>query len=667
MNERLSLLGILWLFYVSGSHGCPQSCACNPESLKATCRDLEALNTFPDYIQHLEVRNYKSKGFTLPENYFLNLGLQNVTSIKIVNSSLISVHKSAFNGLTSLRDVILSNNKIRSIDPTTFQFNTNLKAVLLGGNPLKFSFSGEFANASVLESESLETLFLDSCKLMEIPSFDSLKNIEHVNLRKNRIKKVSANAFYQLEFLEEINLSDNFIDSIDSEAFSTISELSTLNLARNPITELTNLDVEGLQALDVSGGKLHKLNEDFFKGLLDLSTLNVSSNLISSIDADTFSGLTKLMYIDLSNNLFNSLPMTLFENNRKLEKISLSGNNLLKNLPTFNGHFFYLQYYDVSGCDVTEVSPSSFSSFKYLTTLNISNNEISNLERSSFSELKSIRVMDLSNNKIKFFPTNIFEENHELTKLYLKGNLFHQIPVATFEETPYLFHLDLSNNQISELWSETDIEVMVNSKTFSNLAFLGLSGNRLESIDKRHFQPLVSLRTISLENNRFSCNDEFINLISWLYTEKFIVRVNENNEEIGQVAQYPKADPRSIASELCNGKGNSKPIKEAIPRLREELSRDVGLQQEGDWDDGAVSQESNPYSKSTPSSALFGPITLIFITVATTCFAFGNIVLLLVLRKKRRMKQYQIPPTPLYSDRRVLLPLDEMSQSYAMS
>jgi len=628
---------------------CPTQCDCSSSTGdKAVCTELpQEVGVFPSWVKHLEIKDRRpSNKFQLDESVFLNLGLKNVQTIDIVNSSLKSVDAAAFINLPDVKNIDLSNNNLILLHPNTFSNNAQLLQLVLSGNPLQLT---QFLNQTVkhphfINSDSLSELLLANCQLRQIVpfAFSNLINLELIDLSGNQLKYVRPDMFAKMESLDEVYLSDNYIQTIDSRSFDDVDDMTVLKLDGNPITHTDTICVSGLKTLDLSRCKLEELAQNSFMQVPEVSSLNLSSNAIGSIDPDAFTPLITLSYLDLSHNALTSLPPTLFSGNKKLEKLYLAGNRQLKKIPKFEGTFAYLYYYDLSDCGLVNVTREPLSQMKYLSTLNLSSNHITNLGQKALGNLRSLKVLDLSNNKLRSLSADDFSHNRELNKLYLNGNLFHHLGISVFGSLPKLFYLDISNCRLTSLWTTADYHVILTKKALKDLSYLDVSNNKLKKLHVYQFNKFQQLRVLDVSNNPIECTDEFTHLVQWIITEN--IRLNstttshalswdqEDNDESEKMKWSELVNDVCIATPASDAKVEHESVLHTDRSLSAELlEKDLKLKLEEDLN------EDDP---------VLWPIRLITLSLAVLFFAVINLLALIVFRSRRT---YRAVRTPVYT------------------
>jgi hypothetical protein len=173
-------------------------------------------------------------------------------------------------------------------------------------------------------------------------------------------------------------------------------------------------------------------------------------------------------------------------------------------------HANTLQELDLSYNRISILRNASFSSYSRVSTLTLSNNEIEEIEISTFAELPLLRDVDLGYNNLKSFNPEIFSSNPVLENLSLEGN-----PIAFLSsDSPILISASVSFLDLSHCSL-----ISLNTITFSRLPSLyslDLSSNLLQTISVTAFEELPDLRILKLNNNRWTCNCNILELMQWL-------------------------------------------------------------------------------------------------------------------------------------------------------
>lgn len=544
---------------------CPAHCTCKIEGasgVEAFCTQLNPEEQFfSDVIQHLTISNEHRNDFKLPDEIFKKLGLKDLESIKIVNSSLTEISVKAFQGLSNLFEVNLSDNSLFLIHADTFANNTNLHRLKLSGNALQLTQILKTPHQYLLRSSSLTDFDLSNCSLTQIlpKTFLQLKNLVFINLSSNILRTIPKDVFEGLELLEDLDLSNNHISKVDPNAFKLNKNLSVLKLKKNPIERMSGINLPELEELHLSECKLHVLMKETTDGMPLLTTLNLSSNLIGVISDDSFLDLSQLKQLDLSNNkLIGPLPGDLFKNNRNLETLTLSGNKELGALveePGFVGNHLSMTKLELADCGLTSLTAGQLQGMSNLNVLNVSNNAIKTVNEDTFAKLKSLNILDLSNNKLQTLPTALFSLNTDLVKLWLAGNPLKQLSLYVFNYTPNLKFLDVSRCSLNKLWDQHKHHPD-GHKLLSSLTFLDISRNNITDLHVYDFHSMEALETIDLSGNPIQCVSPTIQLIDYFIKKE--VDPHHQYEKIQENGKEEKLKWNDVINKLC-------PVREFDP------------------------------------------------------------------------------------------------------
>jgi Leucine-rich repeat (LRR) protein len=388
---------------------CPRDCICERNMhayFVATCSrlDLETQSFANLPITDLQVIDIGPQyPIVLGVEFFKKIGLANVTSIKISNSSIEYISPSAFNGLSELYSVNLTNIGIDLIHPDTFANNTKLKILTLSGNNLNVmqSLSSPYTDY-MLKSPSIEELDISYCNMLEFlpTAFSQLKNIIYINLSGNKLVTLPQGLFDKTDTIEELDLSYNKIKTLPKNIFNKTS-LAILHLKNNEISSDLEFVTKDVQRLELGYNKIKEIDMKMFRGLENLGSLTVKGNMIRKIHPAAFTSLKNLRHIDLSYNEIDQLSILLFTKNSDLEIIRINNNMRLKSLPSegfeTTHKTFNVFHFDASNCDLANLTEKVFQSMPYITKLNLSGNRISqvpkNIFRYGFLKIKIISLI----------------------------------------------------------------------------------------------------------------------------------------------------------------------------------------------------------------------------------------------------------------------------------
>lgn len=375
-------------------------------------------------ITDLEVVDVPPKfPIVLGAQFFKNIGLKHVASIKIAHSTVQNINPSAFEGLSELYAVNLTNVGLDMIHPDTFADNKKLRMLTLRGNDLHAMQKKISPFVSyMIKSSSIEELDISNCNLRQLlpTAFNKLPHVVYINLADNQLKTLPNDVFDKVETIEELDLSSNAIEKLPSTIFNKTS-LTILSLRYNEISTGLNFGTQNIQKLDLSYNKIINVDNFMFDSMPGLTTLILKGNSIRKVHQAAFHPLIDLTHIDLSFNDLEQVSSLMFLTNMDLDVIRINDNPRLKKLPLEGFECergtFSVYYFDASNCDLSELGDATFASMPELTTLNLSWNNVETLGKNIFSYCKKLIELDLSNNLLSQLEDLIFLRNLALRKV----------------------------------------------------------------------------------------------------------------------------------------------------------------------------------------------------------------------------------------------------------
>lgn len=388
------------------------------------------IQKFSSSITDLEVINVTQQfPILLEANFFKKVGLERVTSIKILNSQIVNIDPKAFNDLKELFAVNITNSNIGSLHPDTFANNTKLRLLTLDNNDLSQMQSAD--SNYLLKVPALEELSLSGCNLKRLlpTAFDKLENIVFINLSNNQIQTLPEKLFQSTKNIEELDLSSNNITTLPENIFKN-TILSILNLRYNHIESKLDFATPDIQRLDLSHNNITNIGSAMFSKMTGVTSLILKGNGITKIHSAAFAPMKSMRQIDLSMNDLEQVSTDLFSTNRELDMIRLNDNYRLKSLPLegFNSTFgkFNVYHLDISNCDISEISDDTFKNMPEIRTLNMAWNNFETVSMDLFKSMPGLIDLNLSNNIIIEIDNLTFVRN-----LSLKKVIFNDILLPT--------------------------------------------------------------------------------------------------------------------------------------------------------------------------------------------------------------------------------------------
>ena len=208
MTTLLLLLLTSWLLPLATPF-CPLACECNEKVLSVSCAasQLEVLPiTLNPGIQRLQLQHNNIRAVDAALGFYAQLQY-----VDLSHNQLISLPDRGFLQQKKLLELRLTNNKIFNVSNGTFD---GLKTVTI---------------------LSLRKNFLED---MGSAVFTDLVKVEELDLGQNRIRSIHPAAFSGLEHLRVLYLDDNDLADVPSLALVPLPHLAELSLALNNIQVL---------------------------------------------------------------------------------------------------------------------------------------------------------------------------------------------------------------------------------------------------------------------------------------------------------------------------------------------------------------------------------------------------------------------------------------------
>ncbi|XP_053886260.1 relaxin receptor 1 isoform X1 [Malaclemys terrapin pileata] len=245
----------------------------------------------------------------------------------------------------------------------------------------------------------------EGANLRAVPSVSS--NVTLMSLKRNQLRKLSADSFKKYQDLKNLFLQNNKIRAVSEHAFKGLYNLTKLYLSHNKITFL---------------------KPGVFEDLHKLEWLIIENNKINQISPLTFHGLNSLILLVLMNNSLARLP----------------DKPLCQHMPR-------LHWLDFEGNHIHNLRNVTFISCSTLTVLVMRRNKISSLNENSFSSLQKLDELDLASNKIESLPPYLFKDLKELSQLNLSYNPIQKIQANQFDYLLKLKSLSLEGIEITNI------------------------------------------------------------------------------------------------------------------------------------------------------------------------------------------------------------------------
>ena len=273
----------------------------------------------------------------IKNNAFLNL--KNLTELNFTKS-FFDLERNSFNGLENLKHFTLSScsimyeNELSDNDLSTcfLRCGPFVESLLKGLETLNLSLNLNlnFTSLQNFTRDALKILNLSNCFIDTLPNeaFVLLKNLESLDLSKNKHIKFQKNCFIGLDRLKRLDLSRNSCDYCYENRYNKCFPII--------INENTFLGLKSLELLDLSKNLNLKICSNAFQTVkYSLKCLLIRDSSLSNIN-NVFTGLDCLEGLDLKQNYYLNLNSNSFNGLPALKELNISQCNVDDAL-MFNG------------------------------------------------------------------------------------------------------------------------------------------------------------------------------------------------------------------------------------------------------------------------------------------------------------------------------------------
>ncbi|XP_043587726.1 protein slit isoform X1 [Bombus pyrosoma] len=300
------------------------------------------------------------------------------------------------------------------------------------------------------------TLLLANNELDKIKAdgvFEKLPELQHLDLRKNKISRIEASAFSGAHKLTDLLLSENRLREVHNKMFTGLTNLKTLNLHGNAITCVMH---------------------GSFDGLTHIRTINMQSNPLScNCHLAWFAGWLRKRDMSgivghchdpprLKSAIIKDIPHHEFKCNN--DSVGCLGDDYcppqcncagsvvrcsrsqLTEIPRGIPPETTELYLDVN--DIKTIQPERLNHLRILTRLDLSNNQIGMLSNDTFRNLTKLSHLIISYNKLQCVQRNALAGLKSLRIMSLHGNDISVIPEGAFEDLQSITHLALGSNPL---------------------------------------------------------------------------------------------------------------------------------------------------------------------------------------------------------------------------
>lgn len=194
--------------------------------LKPRCSKLTENQIFGPSFTYLKV--ISANDLRLGPHALRKMGLQQLESVKFVDSKITELDRTAFDKLSDLYSLNITRAGLQEMDPEIFQNATLLDLVSISGNPFKQNRFKDY----LLDAPRVTEFDFSNNSLTRLPrlAFSKMPELVYISLKKNRLNSLERDTFKSLDSLSELDLSGNQLNSFPAKFFEGLA-LETLKIS----------------------------------------------------------------------------------------------------------------------------------------------------------------------------------------------------------------------------------------------------------------------------------------------------------------------------------------------------------------------------------------------------------------------------------------------------
>uniref|UniRef100_A0A8C6P748 Leucine-rich repeats and immunoglobulin-like domains 3 n=1 Tax=Nothobranchius furzeri TaxID=105023 RepID=A0A8C6P748_NOTFU len=398
--------GKLWLH----CRTCPPPCACSGD--RVDCSRLKRVSPLSTAAAACTENLNHNELEMIPD---LSPSASNITALFLANNRITRISEEQLRPFFALETLDLSNNKIVDVKASSFPA-LPLRSI---NNRISSLENGWSTNLS----STLQVLWLNRNRLSSISAkIFQLPNLQHLELSRNRIRRVEGLTFQYLPALRLLKMQRNGLKRLMDGAFYGLGNLEVLQLDYNNLTEVSKgwlYGLQSLQQLHLGHNSINRIQADAWDCCQKLSNLNLSSNHLSRLEESSFVGLSLLDELHIGNNHVSFIADRAFHGLYNLQMLDLQDNEISWTIEDMNGPFSALDKMKtlfLQGNQIRSVTKKSFSGLDALQHLDLSNNAIMSIQANAFSQIKNLEELRLNTSsllcdcQLKWLPIWVAEQ-----------------------------------------------------------------------------------------------------------------------------------------------------------------------------------------------------------------------------------------------------------------